>query len=468
MARTLRSLLFEKYQRLPVAYFTRVTTGEISNRLLRDSGTIAACLNYVILPVIGAIVSVSLAAVGMVVLNRPLTWIFLVLTTCWVLSSIILAKRQLALQRETLLTSDVYAAFLSELLTFRSILRTRLAAGVKKLIKHHDDLQHAALTPVAKGAMLDGIGEALGQIIIGLGTFITLSIGLVQLREHDATIGSLTAFIGVYARLFQPIALVMHMRTQFPQFLACLERVRNVLNEREEPSGRLPLSDDYTIGFEDVTFSHDGNDLGVRDLTFTISGGQKIALVGPNGSGKSTIAQLIAGLLTPARGRILLGGVDLCDLSRESLRTNIFYLPQDAVLNSGTIRENLAFRAQYSDEALWHALNKVGLSEFVVSLPHRLGASLGLEATTISGGQRQLLALAPVFLERPKLCILDEALNSIAPDVRKSVLDELVVHLNGATLIVIAHDDIQPGLFDSILYICRGSLSSVTCNGQST
>src|SRR5579863_9844359 len=96
LQRKLRLLLFEKYQRLPITYFTRVTTGEISNRILRDTGTIAASLIYVILPILGAIVSVSLAMLGMALLNKTLTWIFLVLTACWFASTIIIGKCQLS------------------------------------------------------------------------------------------------------------------------------------------------------------------------------------------------------------------------------------------------------------------------------------------------------------------------------------------------------------------------------------
>lgn len=194
------------------------------------------------------------------------------------------------------------------------------------------------------------------------------------------------------------------------------------------------------ISFEHVTFGYSEETSVLKDVSFTIEPGRQISLVGYSGTGKSTIANLIYKLYEIKSGKILIDGVDIRDYNLHRLRRQIGIIHQDPFIFDETIRYNLIFSNDSSrDQEIWDALAKSHLSDFIKTLPDGLDTAIGIGKRMLSGGQKQRLAIARIFITRPKILIFDEATSSLDNEAEKVIKDSWGQLSMGRTTIIIAH-----------------------------
>ncbi|GLW31750.1 ABC transporter ATP-binding protein [Actinoplanes regularis] len=284
-----------------------------------------------------------------------------------------------------------------------------------------------------------------GSSVIGLlGLAALLGIGGRKVLHGELTIGELTAFVLYLNAFFQPVQQLVQLYTNYQQARAALGKLRGLLGtaagvpEKVDALELPPASGG--IELRKVFFGYEPDRPVLRDVTLRIAPGETIACVGPTGAGKSTLAKLVTRLYDPDRGAVLIDGHDLRDVTLDSLHRQVGVVPQEPFLFAGTLRDNIAFaRPDASDDEVGTAVDAVGLRDLVDRSPDGLDTILHERGQSVSSGERQLIALARVFVAAPRVVVLDEATSSL--DLRSELRVEAAVQqlLEGRTAILVAH-----------------------------
>ena len=304
---------------------------------------------------------------------------------------------------------------------------------------------------------------ALVDVITGLGFFAVLMLGGREVAEGTRTTGEFMAFFTAMALTFQPIRRLGDLAGQWQVAEASLERIFTLLDTRAP--GRRPASSRAQpapgapeIRFEGVTFDYPDRPV-LRDLSFTAEAGRVTALVGASGAGKSTVFQLISALIEPQAGRILIGGVDVQDLSLSDQRALLASVSQDAALFDETLRENLLLgRTDLTEDRLAAALRDAEVTGFAATLPAGLDTPAGPRGSALSGGQRQRIAIARALLANAPVLLLDEATSALDTRTEAAVSAALARAQQGRTTLVIAHRLSTVKGADKILVLDQGRL----------
>jgi ATP-binding cassette subfamily B protein len=281
------------------------------------------------------------------------------------------------------------------------------------------------------------------DIIGSIGQVVVLAVGGKMVLDGQLSIGELTAFVLYLAAFFAPIQQLVQLYSTYQSGQAAVVKLRDLLSTRPSVSEAanaepLPAIDGHIV-LEHVTFGYGATPV-LHDVSLTIAPGETFALVGETGSGKSTIAKLVCRFYDPTEGRILLDGHDLRDLTLASLRRQLGVVPQEPFLFAGSLRDNAAFgRPDATDAEVLEACLAVGLDDLLDRLPDGIDSPVHERGTSLSSGERQLLALARAFLARPRVLVLDEATSNLDLKSESQIERALDAVLDGRTAILIAH-----------------------------
>lgn len=290
-----------------------------------------------------------------------------------------------------------------------------------------------------------------------------LWLGGGQIIQKQLTFGELSAFVLFSQRLFEPLRQLAEKFTTIQSGFTAIERITAIMDEPIEirdpvnPKS-LPKTGMGEIRFENVWFGYKPDEFVIKNLSFAIAPGEKVALVGPTGAGKSSIIRLLSRLYEPVQGRILIDGVDIKDITQLELRKYLGVILQDVFLFSGNVKDNITLGDDYSDEEVIAAARVMNVDEFIQALPHGYDSQVRERGTNLSGGQKQLLAFARAAVRDPKILILDEATASLDVNTEyliKKSLDKLLVD---RTSIIIAHRLSTIRNVDRILVLKQGEL----------
>jgi len=287
------------------------------------------------------------------------------------------------------------------------------------------------------------------ELLSAVGTAAILLFGGYQVVEGNVELGVLFAFVGYLQTFFDPIQQISQLYTTYQQGMAALDKIFDLLDTEPDlvdpPNAIDPGEIRGAIDLEGVWFGY-GDDperdggWALRDIDLRILPGQTVALVGETGAGKSTLAKLVARFYDPQRGRILIDGTDVRELDSNALRSRLGIVPQEGFLFSGTIADNVAFgRPGASTEEIMEALRTVGGEPLVAGLPAGLDSEIGDRGTSLSAGERQIVAFARALLAEPRILILDEATSNVDVRTERRIEQGLRRLLAGRTAIVIAH-----------------------------
>jgi ABC-type multidrug transport system fused ATPase/permease subunit len=207
-----------------------------------------------------------------------------------------------------------------------------------------------------------------------------------------------------------------------------------------------------------MAFSYTHDEVVLSDVELSIPAGRIVAVVGPTAAGKSTLVTLMARLWDPTAGRVTLDGTDLRDFARSALPGEVAFVAQEAFLFDDTVRGNIAFGTDATDEEVWEAASLANAAEFIDRLPHGLDSVLGERGTTLSGGQRQRVALARALVRKPRLLILDDATSAVDPSVETRILEGLREAELPSTVIVVAYRRSSITLADEVVFVDQGRI----------
>jgi len=300
------------------------------------------------------------------------------------------------------------------------------------------------LRTTLRGAFLQSLNMTVTGVITRIAPLLVMTVGGYQVVGERMSVGDLIAATMYIDALYTPFQRFSELNVVFANSIAALARIFEIMDVNPEIADSLKsveLKDvEGRVEFDRVEFSYDKGVSVLRDITFTVEPGQRIALVGPSGSGKTTLVGLISRFFDVGAGAIRIDGCDVRSIQVKSLRNHIGMVLQDPILFSGSIRENILYgRPGASDADLVEACKAANSWEFISELEAGLETDVGERGAFLSGGQRQRLTIARAFLKNPRILIMDEATASLDSESEKLIQDALERLLVGRTTFVIAH-----------------------------
>ncbi|WP_374018751.1 ABC transporter ATP-binding protein [Paenibacillus thiaminolyticus] len=282
------------------------------------------------------------------------------------------------------------------------------------------------------------------EITSAIGAFILFMLGSHLVQAEAITVGILFAFAQYIGNFWEPINRLGQMYSQMLIAMASSERIFEFMDERptiaEKDQARKMPEVHGDVNFENIIFEYEKGRPALRNISLSAKAGESIALVGHTGSGKSTIISLLSRFYDPTEGRVLVDGIDIRDVTLESLRSQIGIVLQDTFIFSGTIRDNIRFgRLDATDAEVEAAAKAVFAHDFIVKLKDGYDTEVQERGNLLSMGQRQLLSFARALLANPRILILDEATASIDTETELKIQQALKTLLQGRTSFIIAH-----------------------------
>lgn len=412
----LRAAFHARLLRLPVPWFDRQRSGDLTTRMAEDIPAIRRTVVEGLEQGVTAVLQMVAVAGVMFWTNPSLAGIAFIPVPLIAAGGWIYARWVAPRAAEArALAGGLNAAFQEDVSGVRQIKASRAEAQRRAHFGTQNDNVRLAQMRLARV----WAAYAPSMTLMGsLGLATLLIVGGVGCISGNLTPGELMKFILLVGFLYEPISRLHGINQTLQDGRAAAERVFAILNEPaeedKEPS-TVPFKRVSSVAFEHVRFTYPGSDRpAVDDVSLQICHGQLTAIVGASGAGKSTLFHLLARFYEPDGGTILLDDQPLHAIPKPTVRRTISYVAQDPFLFSGNVRDNLLLaRPDAQDDALWTALDNAGAAEFVRALPQRLDTEIGERGVRLSGGEKQRLALARVFLQDAPMLLLDEATSSL-------------------------------------------------------
>jgi len=478
----LRTTVFDHVQRMPIAFFTRTRTGALVSRLNSDVIGAQRAFSNTLSGVVSNLVTLALTLVVMLGISWQITLLTLLLLPVFVIPARRMGTRLAQLQRESANHNAVMTTQMTE----------RFSAPGATLVKlfgrpAQESAEFAARAQRVRdigvrAAMVQWIFVTALTLVSALALAVVYGVGGYYALRGELEAGAVVALALLLTRLYAPLTALASARVEVMSALVSFERVFEVLDLKpliaEKPDARRVPEGPVSVEFDAVRFSYPSADKvslasleevalldsrgGVEvlhEVSFRAEPGQMVALVGSSGAGKSTMAQLVPRLYDVDGGAVRLAGVDVRDLSFESIRETLGLVTQDGHLFHESVRANLLLaRPEASEEELWEMLRRARLESLVRSLPDGLDTIVGERGYRLSGGERQRLTIARLLLAHPRVVILDEATAHLDSTSEVAVQEALGEALTGRTAVVIAHRLSTVRAADVILVIEAGRI----------
>jgi subfamily B ATP-binding cassette protein MsbA len=439
----IREEMFVKLQHLPLGFFESWKTGEIFSRLTNDSGILTDVMSTSVVYLVNDAV-ILFGSLGWMIWKSPaLTLLALVVSplVAWVV------VRFGKWMNHVTLATQARIAELSHVL-FEGVLgiQTVKSCGAE----NHEIEKFKNKNEEYFGWNMKAIQVAFTQtpvveFLAVLGIAIMVYFGGYEVVQGKFTIGDMFAFWGYMILATNPLYRLSSTLTNLQKASAAASRIFEIMDSKEEEEVManlvVPKRVEGKLEFSHVWFRYQNHGEWVlKDVTFSVDPGTVVAIVGPNGAGKTSLVGLIPRFYTPTRGCVLLDGVDIRRIPLSWLRAQIAVVPQEAMLFSGTILENIRYGTfSATKEAVMEAAKAANAHDFIMQFPRGYDTWVGERGVSLSAGQKQRISIARAILRNPKILILDEATSNLDAESEKLVQEALERLMEGRTTFVIAH-----------------------------
>jgi subfamily B ATP-binding cassette protein MsbA len=438
----LRNAIFSQIQRWSLDRFARWHSGELIARAIQDTQLIQTNLLSGLVDFVG----VSLTLLGILLMIFWLQWQLALVTVLVIplffgtarlfgreIHKISARAQQRIADLTTLLREAVAGARIIRAFTQEARETTRFAAENERTFRENLRISKLVATEAPVVSLLTTIGLVL--VLWKGGQYVTRGV---------MTAGELVAFLTYVGIAVEPVLHLTRLYSGMRQAAASVERIVEVLTTRETvleapDAFDLPPIQGH-VAFRNVSFAYDGQQEVLTDITFEVRPGERVAIIGPSGAGKSTLINLIPRFYDPTRGVVEIDGYDLRRVKIQSLRRQIGIVPQEVVLFSGTIRENIAYgRPGATMEEVEAAARAANAHAFICGLPAGYDTVVGEGGLQLSGGERQRIAIARAILNNPRILILDEATSALDSESERLIQEALERLMEGRTTFIVAH-----------------------------
>ncbi len=460
---SLRDKMWIKLIRLPVKYFDKTSSGQMVSRIVNDTAIVRDVVAQHFPESISGVFSIVGAVTLLLIMDWKMTLIMLITFPLIIGIMIPLGRKMTKISRGLQDETAIFTGNSQQTLGEIRLMKVSTAeeteekkglAGIHKLLVYG-----------LKEARIYALIAPLMYFVVMLVIVSIIAYGGVRVASGEMTTGTLVAFLLYLFQIIAPLTTLTMFFTQLQKAKGATERIIDILDEPIE-TGQTGMDKNIaskTLYVKNVSFSYDENEPIIKDVSFSASPGEMIALAGPSGGGKTTIFGLIERFYEPTSGEIKIGDIPIQKITMKAWRSQIGYVSQESSMMAGTIRENLTYGLDeaetISDAQLWEVAKMSYADQFIKQFPNGLDTEVGERGVKLSGGQRQRIAIARAFLRDPKILMMDEATASLDSQSEKIVQKALFKLMSGRTTFIIAHRLSTIVDADQILFVENGEIT---------
>ncbi|MEU5103925.1 MULTISPECIES: ABC transporter ATP-binding protein [unclassified Streptomyces] len=443
----LRTAVYDRLQRMPLAFFTRTRTGEVQSRIANDIGGMQATVTSTATSLVSNLTSVVATVVAMLALDWRLTVVSLLLLPVFVLISRRVGRERKRITSQRQKQMAAMSAMVTESLSVSGILLGRTMGRSESLTREFAGESERLVGLEVRSSMAGRWRmSTIGIVMAAMPAIIYWAAGMVlDSGGPTVSIGTLVAFVSLQQGLFRPTVSLLSTGVDIQTSLALFQRIFEYLDlpiDITEPAEPVRLEKVRgEVRFDHVDFSYEQGEKGaLSSIDLTVPAGGSLAVVGPTGSGKTTLSYLVPRLYDVTGGRVLIDGVDVRDLDFDTLSRAVGVVSQETYLFHASVADNLRFaKPDATDEEIVAAARAAQIHDHIASLPEGYDTLVGERGYRFSGGEKQRLAIARTVLRDPPVLILDEATSALDTRTEHAVQEAIDTLSAGRTTITIAH-----------------------------
>lgn len=458
--RDIRTKLFKHITKLPLPFFDTNPIGRLVTRTISDVENLADIFSEGFAAIIADLLQILIILGVMFYTNWKLTLISLSTFPILLLGTYIFKEKIKKTFNEVRLAVANLNAFVQEHISGMSIIQ--IFNSEKQEMEKFKKINHEHRQATIKSVFYYSIYFPVAEVIGAAGIGFLVWYGCKGVLNQEVTLGMLIAFIMYLQLFFRPIRMIADRFNTLQMGVVCCDRIFKLLDYKPTHPGTGSHSTEHIKGdvtFKHVWFAYEKENYILKNISFTIKAGEKVALVGATGAGKSSIISLLSRFYEINKGSIEIDGVDIQSYHLANLRKSIGVVLQDVFLFYGSIRENITLNnPSISDKTIYHAAQLVGALPFIEKLPGGLDYQVMERGATLSVGQRQLISFIRTFVYNPKIIVLDEATSSVDSETEKLIENALEELMKGRTSLIIAHRLSTIRRADQILVIDKGEI----------
>ena len=438
----LRGALVRKIQRLSILCHKNLQSGRLQSKVMRDVEAVETLSSQIFISLLNIVINIAVALAVTVTKSRMVFLFFLLTIPVAALTIVFFKQPMRKRNRDFRQEMEATSARVLEMLEMVPI--TRAHALEEEETAH---MSRQLLTVAREGYHLDIIQSTFGSVSWAifqafqvLCLIFTASLAL----RHSIPVGDIVLYQSYFATIVNQVSSITALLPTIAKGMESVRSIGEILNERdvEDNRGKKKLNSlEGRYDFENVHFAYPGSRKEVANgVSFHVEPGETIAFVGKSGAGKSTLLNLVIGFLLPQQGKILVDGQDLSEIHLPSYRRFLAVVPQNTVLFTGTIRENITYGLEnVSEEKLLRAVEAANLTDLLQSLPQGLDTPVGSRGDKLSGGQKQRISIARALVRDPRVILFDEATSALDSISEKAIQDAMENLVRGRTTFLVAH-----------------------------
>ena len=453
--------IFKHLHSLSLQFHLNRQTGALSKFIDRGTKGIDFLLRYVIFNVVPTFIEIILVTIILLNLYGYFYALITIITiTIYVILTFIITQWRVQFRRDmNSADNSVSTKMIDSLLNFETVKYfnnenhefNRLDVSLKKYELAANKSRHSlSLLNIAQ------------IIVIMSGITIMLVMTAFGIRSNDISIGGFVVINAYMLQLYQPLNFLGSVYREIQQSLVDMENMFNLLDEKSKVKDslkQLKINSKTEIKFSNISFGYDERRTVIKDISFEVPNGKKVAIVGPTGAGKSTISRLLFRFYDPTNGSIYINDENINSISQHSLRKIIGVVPQDTVLFNDTIHYNISYGdPKASEDDIINAAKNADIHDFVISLPDGYETIVGERGLKLSGGEKQRVAIARTFLKNPKILFFDEATSALDSSTEKEIQKNLENMSKDKTTLIISHRLSTTAYADNIIVLDKGSI----------
>ena len=443
----MKNQMYRHLQYMPHSFFTTEKQGDIITRMNTDISGVSIIISGTLSNIVSNAATVVTTLVALFTMSWQLAIVGVVIIPLLILPTKRVGKNQWKIRSDSQEKSDEMNQLINESLSVSGSmlvkLFTREEREYDRFKKVNSELTALNLKEQRSGSwfrVVMGMFTQVGPLLI----YFAGGYLIISRMDAGLTVGTITAMVALINRLYRPVQELLNLQVDFTRSLALFTRIFEYFDMKSSivspANGAKPDVTCKDIVYDHVAFSYDPEVPILKDVCFSVPGGQMYAIVGPSGSGKSTVVNLIPRLYDVLSGSVSIGSTDVRDFDLSYLRSNIGVVTQETYLFNGTIRENLLYaKEDASEEEIVTACKNANIHDFIINQPDGYDTIVGNRGLKLSGGEKQRLSIARVILKDPKILILDEATSALDSISENAIQDALELLMEGRTSIVIAH-----------------------------
>ncbi len=434
--------IFSHLQKLPIEYFRRNKLGDILSKLTSDTSTLGR-IGFIIFEMFKEFLTVLALTIRLFQVDYVLALVSLILMPLIIKIVRKYTKKIRKSGRERQDTAGRVTAFTQE--TLSGVFVIKAFNKINFITQKYEELSEEEFKNSYKTTKIKAKVSPINEVIT---TFMVLLVvlygGYKILYEKSISSGDLISFVTALGLMHQPLKRLISKNNDLQDALPSADRVVEIFDEKieEEYFGeKIELKENIkTINFKNVYYRYrDSDGYVLKDINLEVKAGQIVAFVGKSGSGKTTLVNLLARFFNADEGKIEINGIDVKNIPLSEYREKFAVVPQETFLFSGTIRDNVKFGRDVSEEEIIDALKMANAYDFIMEFPEKLNTQVGERGTLLSGGQKQRIAIARALIKNPEIMILDEATSALDSESEKLVQEALDELMKNRTTFVIAH-----------------------------